>query len=66
MSDKALIASLEEQVVALKDCSERLALLAGRLPKHGATVRGLSRTLLSGAQFIPSITVHILRDPTAA
>jgi hypothetical protein len=64
--DEALIVSLKEQVATLKHCSEQLAVLAGRLPKHGATVRCLSRALLSGSQFIQAVAVRILRDPTAA
>ncbi len=63
---EALIARLNEQAAALKQSSERLASLADQLPKHGATVHGLSRTLLSGSQFLEATAVHILRDSTAA
>ncbi len=66
MSPEPLLADLQRQSAALKHSSEQLALLADYLPKHGATVRSLSRTLLSGSQFIDSMTAHIQRDADAA
>jgi hypothetical protein len=66
MTESSLVSDLYEAVALLKESSERLDLLARRLPKHGATVSALSRTLLNGSQYVQAIIVHVRRRPEAA
>jgi hypothetical protein len=66
MAESSLLSDLNEAVALLKESSERLDLLARRLPKHGATVSALSRTVLNGAEYVQAITVHVQRRPEAA